>query len=267
MNENGKPNESRRPPHPGDFLRDIGKLKAHIPDPIKDFGMYQQMDTAFKGLHEYLDKQRSNYGRVGYSSQNLMSDLSKAYIEAIQCEDEEEVADIQNKMKKLNEGLNKAIDEYALPENFDSFSRTIWQERHEAELFGAIWPIIIGKSETIPQLIYWKDFQGNIQAYLYAFLDVITELAKAVDQEVARPDITTEYELRVFERYLAIAESIALCLSQERHIPGYVISNGFGRWMAYSKKLRTAYGAIAHVRKDLGLRYSIQRMIKVAIQK
>jgi len=260
-------NENQRPPQPGDFLRDIGKLKAHIPNPARDFGMYQQMDTAFHGLHEYLDGQRSNYGRIGYGSQNLMSDLSKAYIDAIQCGDEEEAAFTRRKMERLNEGLNKAIDSNAMPETADNFSRTVWQERHEAELFGAIWPVIMDKRETIPQLTYWKNFGGNIQAYLYAFLDVTTELAKAVDKEVARPDISTEYELRVFERYLAIAESITLRLSHERHIPGYVISNGFGRWMAYSTKLRTAYGAIAHVRKDLGLRYSIQRMIKAATQK
>ena len=259
--------DKHRPPQPGDFLRNIERPRIPVPDLSKDFGMYQQMDAAFLGLHEYLEKQRSNYGRVGFSSQNLTSDLSKAYIEAVQNGDEEGAAFAQRGMERLNEGLSKAIDDSALPETADSFSRTIWQERYEAELFGAIWPVITGKSKTIPQLIYWKDFQGNIQAYLYAFLDVTTELAKAVDQEVTRPDITTEHELQVFERYLAIAESITLRLSQERHFPGYVISNGFGRWMAYSTKLRTCYGAIAHVRKDLGLRYSIQRMIKAVTQK
>lgn len=255
-----------RPERPNDFLRAIEKPRVRVPDPEKDFGMYSQMDVALHDLHGYLDSLRSNQGRVGYTGQNLMSDLSKAYIEAVQRGDKEEQESIQIRMKELSHGFDNAVSDGTLAGGTDNFSRTMWQEHMEAELFGAIWPVITGKASAVPQLTYWKSFEGNVQAYLYGYLDVVSELSKALTDELSKPDITTEYEFNLFERYLAIADSITLRLSQERHIPGYIISNGFGRWMAYSNKLRTAYGTIAHVRRELNLRRSIQRMVKNTIK-
>ncbi len=252
--------QTNRPPRPSDFLRAIETPKVHVPDPAKDFGMYQQMDVALHELHEYLDNLRTNYGRVGYSGQNLMSDLSKAFIEAVQRGDEEEATSIQTRMRQLSDGFNEAVADGALPESPDNFTRTIWQEHTEADLFGAVWPVITGKSDAVSQLTYWRTFKGNVQAYLYGYLDVVSELGKAISDELSKDNVTTEYEFKVFERFLAVADSIVLRLSQERHIPGYVISNGYGPWMAYSKRLRTAYGTIAHVRRDYNLRRSIQRM-------
>lgn len=259
--------QPNRLPRPSDFLRTIEPLKVRIPDPAKDFGMYQQMNIAFHELHEYLDNLRSNYGRVGYSGQNLMSDLSKAFIDAAQRGDKEEMVSVQRRMEQLSSGFKEAVQDDALPENPNNFSRTMWQEHMEADLFGAIWPVITGKTDEVPQLTYWRDFQGNVQAYLYGYLDVVSELGKTIANELSGDNVTTEYEFKVFDRFLAVADSITLRLSQERHVPGYVISNGYGRWMAYSNKLRTAYGTIAHVRRDYNLRRSIQRMIQNAVQK
>ncbi len=143
----------------------------------------------------------------------------------------------------------------------------MWQEQMEAELFGKIWPVIVGKTEAVPALTHWKDFKGNVQAFLYGYLDTVSELGKALTEELSKPDMTSELEFALFERYLAIAESITLRLSEERHVPGYVINNGYGRWTAYTKKLRTAYGTIAHVRRDYNLRRSIERMVKSALRK
>ena len=70
-----------------EFLRRIKKPRVVIPDPVGDFHMYEKMDEAMNGLHEHLDRLRRNYGTVGYSSQNLMSDLSKAYINEAQMGD------------------------------------------------------------------------------------------------------------------------------------------------------------------------------------
>lgn len=255
-----------RPPRPDDFLRAIPMPTARIPDPTKDSGMYDRMDMAFRELHEYLDGLRSKYGRVGYSGQNLMSDLTKDFITAVQRGDDEESAHIQVSIRQLSTGFEDAVQDGALPENPNNFSRTMWQEHMEAELFGRIWPVINGKSESVPELTSWKDFRGNVQAYLYGYLDVVSELGKSVTDELAKPDITTEYEFAVFERFLAIADSITLRLSAERHIPNYVISNGYGRWMAFSNKLRTAYGTIAHVRREYSLRRSMQRMIQSSVR-
>lgn len=255
-----------RPPRPNDFLRAIRKPAARVPDPTKDFGMYEEMCIAFSDLHEFLDGLRSRYGQVGYSGQNLMSDLSKEYIAAVQRGDEEEAARIQAGIQELSKGFEEAVQDGALPESPNGFSRTMWQEHMEAELFGRIWPVIAGKSAQVPALTGWKDFQGNVQAFLYGYLDVVSELSKAIADELSGDEVTTEHELEVFRRYLAIADSITLRLSEERHIPNYVISNGYGRWMAYSNKLRTAYGTIAHVRREYSSRLSTQRMINAAVR-
>jgi predicted translin family RNA/ssDNA-binding protein len=262
-NKESKMND-QRPPRSDEFLREIPRPAVRVP--TNDFGMYQQMCIAFSDLHEYLNGLRSRYGQVGYSGQNLMSDLSKAYIEAIQRGDEEEAARIQASIHQLSDGFDNAVREGALPESPDNFSRTMWQEHMEAELFGRIWPVIAGKSDAVPPLTSWKDFPGNVQAFLYGYLDVVSELGKAIADELSG-DVTTEHEFQVFQRFLAIADSITLRLAQERHVPGYVINNGYGRWLAYSNKLRTAYGTIAHVRRDYNLRRSIQRMIRSAVQK
>lgn len=258
---------NERPSRPNDFLREIWRPAVRIPDSTKDFGTYQQMCVAFNDLHKFLDGQRSRYGQVGYSGQNLMSDLTKEYIEMVRNGDEEGAAAVQASIQQLSQGFEGAVQEGALPESPNNFSRTMWQEHMEAELFGRIWPVIAGRSNAVPALTVWKDFQGNVQAYLYGYLDVVSELGKAIADELSGDDVTTEKEFQVFQRYLAIADSITLRLSEERHIPNYVISNGYGRWMAYSNKLRTAYGTIAHVRRDFNLRRSIQRMIRTAVQK
>lgn len=254
-------------PKPNQFINDALDLCPAIivvPNSTKDFGMYETMNAAFDGLHEYLDNMRSNYGRIGYAAQNTISDLSKAFIEAVQRgADETELGYISLAMEKLAEGFND-VEMSKLPESPTQFGRTVWQEKMEADLFGLIWPVVSGKTDSVPELIFWKDFKGNVQAYLYGYIDLVSELGKALDYELSDPDMTVERELDLYERYLAIAASITLRLSQERHVPGYVINNGYGRWVAYTNKLRTAYGTIAHVRREYNLRRSIQRMINHA---
>lgn len=225
---------------------------VHAPDPASDFGMYAQMDAAFEGLHDYLDELRRNQGRIGYGAQNAMSDLSKAFIEAVQRgASEEDVAHIARAMEMIAGGFDDAVYNGDLAESSGKFSRTIWQEQMEAELFGKIWPVITGVTPAVPELLSWRDFKGNVQAFLYGYLDLVGELSKAVDsEEFAQPVMVPARRIELFEHYLVIADSITLRLSQERHIPGYVISNGFGRWMAYSNKLRDAYGTIAHKRRE-----------------
>lgn len=255
---------NQREPRPGQFVKDALDLCPKtivVPDSTKDFGTYKKMDEAFADLHNYLDGMRSNYGRVGYSAQNAMSDLSKAYIEAVQREaDKEELAFMNQAMENLACGLSEA-EVNDLPENATQFGRTVWQEKTEADLFGRFWPVITHKADNVPELISWKGFGGNVQACLYGYLDLVSEMGKALTEKLSDPKMTIEDEFDLYERYLAIADSITLRLSQERHVPGYVINNGFGRWTAYTTKLRTCYGTIAHVRRDYNLRRSIQRMI------
>src|SRR3989338_5737755 len=245
-----------------EVLREIYWPKLNKPDPLKDFGMYEQIDAAFSGLSEHLDKLRRNQGRLGYASQNALSDLSKAYIEAAQHGDEEEMSYINRSMQELTESFQHASVSGELAETGNRFSRTIWQEQMEAELFGRIWQVIIAKTDAVPELTHWKNFKGNIQAFLYGFLDLVSELGKALDEELSKSNMTSKLEFALFERYLAVAKSIILRLSCERHVPGYVFNNGYGLWTAYTKKIRTAYGTIAHVRNDYNLRKSIERMIQ-----
>ncbi|MBU6414732.1 hypothetical protein KGQ34_00605 [Patescibacteria group bacterium] len=263
--------ERERRKRPDDFIRDAEMMApSRRATPVNDYGMYQKMDAAFSGLHEYLEELRRNYGRIGYAAQNFMSDLSKEYIVAAQHGDENgeiEMSYIGNAMKILSRGLSEAGLNGELPEtNSNRFSRTVWQEQLEAELFGRIWPVITGHADFVPELTSWKNFNGNVQAYLYGFLDVVSELGKALTDELSKSEITLEAEFALFERYLEVAGSITLRLSQERHVPGYIISNGYGRWMSYSSKLRTAYGTIAHVRREYNLRLSMRRMILQALK-
>lgn len=253
-----------------EFLRRIKKPRIVVPDPVEDFYMYERMDEAMEGLHEQLDRLRRNYGAVGYTAQNRMSDLSKAYIDESQVgdeESEEEMAFLDDSMEQLALGFNEASANGEIAETGNRFSKTIWQERLEADLFGKIWPVIIGKSDQVPHIISWKNFRGNIQAYLYGFLDVVSELAKALTEELSEEGITADDEFELFKRYLAVASSIVLRLSRERHVPGYIINNGYGPWIAYTRKLRTAEGTIAHVRREYNLRLSMERMIQKTLNK
>ena len=257
----------KRDSRPDDFIRRIKRPRVHIPDPTKDFRMYERMNEAMDGLHEHLDGLRRRYGSIGYGSQNLMSDLSKAYIREVQTSGEgaeEEMAFLGDDMEQLALGLNEASDEIA--EAGNRFSRTVWQEGLEAVLFGKVWPVIVGRTEEVPNIVSWKNFNGNIQAYLYGFLDVVSELAKSLTEELSKEDMTTEREFDLFQRYLAIASSIVLRLSHERHVPGYIINNGYGPWMAYTRKLRTAEGTIAHVRREYNLRRTMERMIQKRLE-
>ena len=251
--------ERQRQPRVDDFLKAILKPVFRIPRPEEDFHVYERIDEAFDGLREHLDKLRSNQGRLGYSAQNLMSDLTKAYIESSQLNEEEDAAFLDNDMERLVEGFSEVGHEIA--EGSNRFSKTLWQERHEAKLFGQIWPVVAGKIDEVPQLLPWNKFKGNVQAYLYGYLDVVTELAKAVGERLSSP-MTTDEELDLFKRYLAVANSIALQLSRHRHVPGYVVNNAFGHWAAYTTKLRTVYGCIANVRRDYNLRLSNRRIIE-----
>lgn len=261
--------EPQREPRSDDFLRRIKKPRVVIPDPAKDFRMYERMNEAMDGLHERLEHLRRSYGFIGYSAQNLASDLSKAYIDEAQIgeeESEEEMAFLDHDMEQLLVGFNEATEKGEIAETGNRFSRTISQEIMEAYLFAKIWPVIIGKTEEVPVVISWKKFEGNVQAYLYGFLDVVSELAKALDEELSQDSMTVEKEFDLFRRYLTIASSIVLRLSQERHTPGYIINNGYGPWMAYTRKLRTAYGTIAHVRREYNLRRSMERMIQRSVE-
>ncbi len=248
----------QRQPRVDDFLRNIRKPSIRVPNPEVDFLMYEMMSRAFDGLHEQLDRLRSNQGRLGYSAQNLMSDLSKAYIDSALLGDSEEMMFLDNDMAKLTEGFNEVGREIA--EGGSRFGKTIWQERLEAKLFGQIWPVITGEDDKVPELLSWQNFKGNIQAYLYGYLDVVTELAKALGEEFSSV-ATTHQEFQLYRRYLAIANSIVLKLSHYRHVPGYVVNNAFGHWAAYTTRLRGVQGCIANVRRDYNLRLSNQRMV------
>jgi len=244
-----------------DFLRVIQKPHIQTPDHIRDFGMYQQMNAAFDGLHEHLNYLMRNQGRIGFASQNLMSDLSKAFIVAAQENDEEEMAYMEYAMEQLVTGLDERAVEIA--ESGNRSSRTSWQERHEAELFGKIWPVIVGTKKVVPELTHWKNFQGKVQAFLYGYLDVVTELAKTVDKKLYRlnesEELANEDEFKLFERYIDIADSIILHLEQLRHIPGYIINNGYSRFATYKGKLYKAEGCVARMRQRYNDKKSYHR--------
>jgi len=246
-----------------EFLRRIRKPVENVPDSAIDFGTFDRMKTAFIGIPEDLENLRRNQGKLGYTAQNMMSDLSKAAIEASQRGDEQEAAQLENEMAKLVSGFINISEQGELAETGNRFSRTIWQEKLEADLFRVIWPVITGKEDEIRKLPSWCNYQNdgcNVQAFMYGYLDVVPELGKALSDELAKDEMTTELEFRLIQRYLVIADSITLALSQFRHTPGYVINNAFGHWAAFTSKLRTAYGTIAHVRRDYSLRRSVQRM-------
>lgn len=255
-----------RQPRPDDFIRnaaEMANLRVQVPDPAKDFGMYEQMDIAFTGIHDKLEELRRNQGRIGYSAQNLMSDLSKAYIDGVQRGDDEvELSYIGRAMDILSEGLAEAGANGQLAETGNRFSRTVWQEQMEAELVGKTLPVIRGETKQVPALTSWKSFKGNVQGYLYSFLDLVPELSKQLNEDLSKDDMTREKEFGFFERYLAVAESTTLHLSQERHVPGYVINNAYGHWAAYTSKLRNAYGCILMVRDKYNLRRFIAREIQ-----
>lgn len=260
-----------RQPRPDDFIRDAEQMfkgvRMEAPDPSSDYGMYKAMNLAYQGVHEELEELRRNQGRIGYGAQNLMSDLSKAHILKAMNGDEEDMSYIARAMEMLTEGFNDAVADGALAESANRFGRTIWQEQMEAELFGKIWPVITGKEKEIPELTSRRNFNGNLQAFIYSYIDVVTELSKALNKELFKHGLTTEQEFVLFARYLVIAESIHLRLSQERHSPGYVINNGWGPWFAFSNRLRGVEQCIMRVRDDYNLRLSIQRMIQTALNK
>lgn len=249
------------------FLKKAQVPERRIPDPDTDFGMFQRMDVAFDGLHNYLDDLRRNQGRIGYTAQNMMSDLSKASIEASMRGDEYEVARLDDEMRRLMKGLNGVSFDGELAEVGNRFTRTVAQEYQEAVLFEQIWAVIEGREMSIPELVRWTAFDGNVQAFLYGYIDVVSELAKALTKKLSDPDLTTTKELALYERYLVIAESIALRLDEERHVPGYVINNGFGPFMAYTNKMRTVHGTIAAVRREYNQRLSMRRMIQEQLSK
>jgi hypothetical protein len=101
---------------------------------------------------------------------------------------------------------------------------------------------------------------------MYGPLDVIPEWGKALGDELAKADLTTEREFMLIERYLAVADSVSLYLSQFRHTPGYVINNAFGHWAAFTSKLRTADFTISVIRRDYGVRRSNLRMHMATIR-
>ena len=235
---------------------------VHVPNPANDFGMYKEMDRALKGIHEYLDELRSNQGKIGFGSQNLMSTVTKFYIANVQiaCEAEDpaevervtgDLASNGQDMCEITDGLKEAQSQKKLAETGTRFSRTTWQERTEAELFGYVWPVIVGKKEAVPELLPWGYYEGNIQAYLYAFLDLVPEMAKALNRLVAKMNkrgVPREDKIVLYERYIAVAESIVLYLDPEKHVPGYVINNAYGRWAAFNTKLGKVRGTIEMVR-------------------
>lgn len=256
--------DSRDRPRPDQFLRDAQAIytpEIRRPDSSKDFGTYEQMERAFDGLLEFLEDWRRNYGRVGYGAVNQMSDLQKDCIARIQDGEDDNPAYAIRAMETVFEGFVEDGSK-ALPDHVDRFESMLGQEYLEGVLFDLFWPVVVGKASAVPQIPAWKSFKGNLQAYLYGFIDVVTELAKAVDDELAKPDMTTDREFETLERYLAIADSIILALSTLRHSPGYVINNGFGRWVAFSNKLYSIQGAVKHVQRNYSLRRSTQRMIR-----
>lgn len=243
---------------PFDFLKKISKPKIHLPK--YDYRMYERMDTALEGVHERLEQIKRGYG-PSYQAQNMMSDLSKAMIErSLEGDiDGEEMAFLHVDMADLSEGYSEVLE--VVEERGNRFSKTMWQEHLEAELFRKIWPVIVEDDREVPELTPWSGFGGNIQAYLYGFLDLVSELGKAIAEYMYKKNMSPEDEMVVFERFITIADSIILRLSQERHFPGYVISNGYGHWMSYTHKLRGARGTVDHVRRDYNQFRRIYKML------
>jgi len=227
-----------------DFLKRLPKIKIRKPDSKRDFGMYERMDKAFEGLHEHLKYLMRNQGRIGYASVNAMSDYQHAYIEAVVENNEEEMAHMEYAMLQIEEGLVEREDEIA--ESGNRFSRLTWQEGGEGRLVGKIFPIIIGKKNQIPKLMTWQEFRekgGNVQAFVYQYIDVVTELSKELTAEIWRknrngPPLTDEEEKILIERFIDVADSIRLRLSQERHFPDYVIGNSFGKFSRHNSRIR-----------------------------
>ena len=189
----------------------------------------------------------------------------KELIERVKDGEEDDPSYILRAMETLVDGFREDGVE-ALPDHVDRFGSTLEQENMEGKLFALLWPVVTGKADAVPEIPSWRQFQGNLQAYLYGFIDLVSEMAKAVGDEVAKPDMTTEREFAIFERYLAIADSIVIALSTVRHSPGYVINNGYGRWSAFTNRLRGIQGTVAHVQRDYSSRRSTQRMIGDAIE-
>lgn len=250
-----------------------------------DFGMFARMNEAFRNIHAILDQQMRNQGKVGYASQNHMSDLTKAMIEAAFRGDSEEVARLDSEINDLRvnletaslpedlaeaapEGYDGAKSRYdgALAESGNRFTRTVHQEATEAHLFALIWPVIAGWQDQVHRLPTWKERGGNIQAYLHAYVDLVSELSKArtdfIDQMIRTDSATSDEMLAVTERFLVIAESIVIRLNQERHLPAYVSSNAYGRWATLSNRMRGLSNLLGAVRREHSSHRLTQKMMR-----
>lgn len=236
------------------------------PTPENDFGTYVQVSKSLSGDYPVLESYRRNIGRIGFAMINGASDLSKGVIEATKAGNlaraDELLIDMEealaNFMRQQLDGrdanfLSEGF-QGALPEDPGStfFFRGSAQEYVEARLFRIMWPFITGNKLMMPELPTISQFGVNLQAILGGYIDVVGELAKAVtDERLASAELRS---LELFERYISIAESIELRLSEVRHFPNNVISNTDDRRNGYSQLLKhRVQGTIANVKRDYAL--------------
>ncbi len=224
-------------------------LEIPTKDPGNDFGTYKQVKESLKGAKELLEKYRSNQGAVGYAGQNFVSDITKEIIDCVAFGDLARAKELQ---EELNATLKK-LDHHSLPEelveftgpNFTgalaedfrtSFRNNNFQESAEAELFALMWPVIHGDTEEMPHLPKIREFDYPVQCVLAGYLDVVSELGKKVDEARENPDWTADDHIKIYGRFLRVARSVFLVLSEVRHAPKNVVSNSFGRFQGFGDK-------------------------------
>jgi predicted translin family RNA/ssDNA-binding protein len=246
--------------------------KIAVKRPEDDFGTYEQVDRALCGASSILEKLRRNYGTVGFASQNKVSDLSKAAITASINGDDEAAERFLEELDGVLSNLDAArlpedlagylADRYAhaLPQGIVSdFFRNSAQEFVEAKLFTLMWPVVLGKEKLMPTLPTMHEFSVTIQAILAGYLDVTSEMAKSLDLELEKSDITIERELELLKRFLKIARSIHLYLSSLRHAPQYVINNSHIRGQGFKSRLYRIQGMLARMSQRYSDRLSQKR--------
>lgn len=238
----------------------VPAVKVRAPDPAQDFGTYRALDQMLQGVHEICEKRRSGFGSVGHAATNGMSDLTKAAIDATVEGDDADAAEYLAQCERLESDFKnvRLPDDLArfLPEGYDAvipttnqFLNTLGQERMEANLFARIWPVVIGKAEVVPALPTLRESNTNIPQVMSGIVDTVSEISKALDDEVSERLTTIGERLRVTDRFLRIASSIELRLAQERHHPGNVIDNGWGHWNRFSSRIRKQVQAVIAFKK------------------
>jgi len=230
-----------------------------------------------RGVSEILEARRRLYGVVGHGTRNASSDLSKGIIEAVMRGDYVEsdrlaedftLLRLEFERQEIPLELHDHLPEGrrgALPDMDSSqFEKDVGQEYVEAMLFRSIWPVVLGEVAEMPRLPTMRELGLDVPETLAGIVDVVSEMSKALASEMIRSDLATDEEFEILRRFITIAESIDQRIGEERHAPGYVINNAYGRWNAFTNKLRNqVQNSILRAKDNLGVRMSFKRMIQV----